>query len=297
MKLATTRAAHFSRWNISGHTLKHIIGESAISFDRTLALGIQLGEGLAAAHSKGVIHRDIKPANVFVSSHDHMKILDFGLAKLSAFLENFEGQSRAPQSTVLGEAELTSPGTTLGTVAYMSPEQARGEHLDARTDIFSFGVVLYEMATRALPCTGSTPASIFDNILNKDPVPPTQKNPAVPSELAKILSRALAKKREQRYQSARDMLEELNTLRQASTGPVPIAQQLQRPKFVIPAVLVCLSLLLLAGWLVWRHRRLHWAHEALPKIQQLVLEKRGPRPINSCSKHSNTLRQIPQSLN
>jgi eukaryotic-like serine/threonine-protein kinase len=261
---------------LEGHTLKHTMQDKALSLERTLVLGIQLGEGLAAAHSKGVIHRDIKPSNIFVSNRDHVKILDFGLAKLSPFLENFEGDSKAPQSTILGEAELTSPGTTLGTVAYMSPEQARGEHLDARTDIFSFGVVLYEMATGVLPFAGSTTASIFDGILNKDPVPPAQNNPEVPPELGKIIFRSLAKKREKRYESVHEMVEELKNLHQASTGPVPIAKQLQRPKFIVPAAIACLALLLVAGWMFWRSRRIRWVHdEALPKIQDALMQQKG----------------------
>src|SRR5580704_2471433 len=174
---------------LDGQTLKHAMHGKPMPFEEVRDLGLQLAEGLAAAHSKGVVHRDIKPTNIFVTSSGLLKILDFGLAKLTPFLKNFEHEGKESQSTVMAEEDLTSPGTTLGTVAYMSPEQALGEPLDARTDIFSCGVVLYEMATGTLPFPGSTSASIFDGILHKDPVAASQKNVAVPSELEKIISR------------------------------------------------------------------------------------------------------------
>ncbi len=261
---------------LEGHTLKRTIEGQSLPLEQVLAFGIQLGEGLEAAHSKGVIHRDIKPNNIFVSTHGRLKILDFGLAKLTPFLKNFEGQGKESQSTVMVDAELTSPGTTLGTVAYMSPEQALGEPLDARTDIFSFGVVLYEMATGTLPFPGTTAASIFDGILHNDPVPVAQKNPALPAELEKIILQALTKKREKRYQSAQEMVEALKSLRQASSGPVPIAKIVRKPKFAVPLALVCVGLIFLGGWIIRRNQRIRWVHEeALPKIQQLVMDQKG----------------------
>jgi eukaryotic-like serine/threonine-protein kinase len=261
---------------LEGNTLKRVIDGKPLPLDQTLDFGIQLAEGLETAHAKGIVHRDIKPANIFVTSRGHVKILDFGLAKMSPFLENFDGEAKASQSTVVVDADLTSPGTTLGTVAYMSPEQALGQPLDARTDIFSFGVVLYEMATGALPFAGSSSASIFDSILNKDPVGASKKNTDVPTELEEIIDRALEKKREKRCQSAREITGALKSLRQSATGPIPIARMVRKPKFLAPAAAVALVIVLLAVWIVRRDRRIRWVHEtALPQVHELVLAGKG----------------------
>jgi eukaryotic-like serine/threonine-protein kinase len=258
---------------LEGQTLKHCLAGKALPLERVLNLGMQIGEGLEAAHSKGIVHRDIKPANIFVTSQDHVKILDFGLAKVTPFLKNLGGKEEEFQSTLLGEADLTSPGTTLGTVAYMSPEQALGEELDARTDVFSFGVVLYEMATGSLPFVGASTASIFDGILHKDPVRPAQKSLEVPPELDWIICRALAKNREKRYPSAHDLLEDLRRLKQAQspTGGVPIAQLIRRPTVTVPAVLVLLGVGLFIGWYLRRDARIRWAREtAIPEIARFA---------------------------
>jgi serine/threonine protein kinase/formylglycine-generating enzyme required for sulfatase activity/dienelactone hydrolase len=256
---------------LDGQTLKQRLSGKALSLEQVLNLGIQIGEGLEAAHSHGIVHRDIKPMNLFVTTRGHIKILDFGLAKLTPFLRNFEGQKRESDSTVVAEPGLTSPGTALGTVAYMSPEQARGQEVDPRTDIFSFGVVLYEMTTGSPPFEGPTPASTFDAILHSDPVPITRKNAQLPPELNRIICRALAKNRERRYQTVGALLADLKGLRQEATGPVSIARIVRKPKVAIPALLVAVVLGLLVGWYVRRSGRLRWAHEtAIPEIARLA---------------------------
>src|SRR5271156_3024770 len=237
---------------LEGQTLADSIGDQPVPLATLLDWALQICDALQSAHAKGIMHRDIKPANIFVTSRNQAKILDFGLAKRTGKTSLHSAVTIGSAATV-DEPFLTSPGSTVGTVMYMSPEQARGKELDARSDLFSFGAVLYEMATGAVPFRGDTSAIIFDSILNRPPAPPLRLNPDLPAQFEEILNKLLEKDRDLRYQSAADVRSDLKRLkRDSESGTMAAAsssstsirkippRSRKLPAWLIPAVLVAL---------------------------------------------------------
>ena len=257
---------------LRGVSLNYRIAGRALPLGEVLESGIELADALDAAHSQGMLHRDLKPGNIFITQRGQAKLLDFGLAKVMIDLH-----ASAPTLTAaeIGERSLTSTGVAVGTVAYMSPEQAIGGELDPRSDLFSLGVVLYEMATGKQAFIGPTSAVVFDGILHRDPEPPARVNPAIPAELDRIIQKAMQKKREDRYPSARDMMDDLKRLQlQISSGAqatIPVSHFGRHLPGMVPLLLLLLAGGLAAAWWYHHNSPKRWASEqAIPQIAQLM---------------------------